>query len=474
MSGAVDRPATGPLIVGAMVRTLGAYPSGWRQPGAHADPQTDASILRRVARLAEDADLDYLFFGDWLATGPDLEFRDPYLLARIDPVSAVLYLAGVTEKIGLIATVNSTYADPYATARATASLDLLTGGRGGVNLVTGAEPRAAANHGRDAHADNEARYDRAEEFVRALRLLWESWDDDAWIADRDSGVLIDAERLRTAAFVGTQVRVEGPLNVARPPQAHPPIVHAGTSPRSRALAATEADVALIAAADPASAAATRTELRALAEASGRDPDDLKVIVPVLPVVAETDASARAVVDRLLLLVPIDDGASGHAERPGFPANRSLAAFLDAAGLPADDPARRAAVDDVVAADAAARFAEAGARVLDLVRSRTGRSVGGEHPVTWRHLIAAHAVPANFVVGGPTVIADHFELWRAAGAADGFNVLSAFQPAQFEAFAQLAAPELRRRGLLGRAGATLRERLSLGAPRLAYAPALATR
>src|SRR6478735_1515819 len=298
---------TEPLIIGAMVRTLGAYPSGWRHPGAHTDPQTDAQILRRIARLAEDARLDYLFFGDWLATGPDLEFRDPYLLARIDPLSAVLFLAGITERIGLIATVNSTYADPYATARATASLDLLTAGRGGVNLVTGAEPRAAANHGREAHADNEARYNRAEEFVLALRLLWESWDADAWVADADRGVLIDTDGLRGAAFAGAHVRVEGALNVARPPQQHPPIVHAGTSPRSRALAASEADLALIAAGDPRVAAATRAELRALAADSGRDPDDLKVIVPILPVVAETDAGARAIVARLLELVPIDDG-----------------------------------------------------------------------------------------------------------------------------------------------------------------------
>ncbi|WP_203581677.1 NtaA/DmoA family FMN-dependent monooxygenase [Microbacterium hibisci] len=459
---------TAPLIVGAMVRTLGAYPSGWRYPGAHADPRTDAAVLRRVARVAEDADLDYLFFGDWLATGPDLEFRDPYLLARIDPLSAVLYLAGVTERIGLIATVNSTYADPYATARATASLDLLTGGRAGVNLVTGAEPRAAANHGRDAHADNEARYDRAEEFVRALRLMWESWDADAWVADTGTGVLIDADGLRPAAFAGAHVRVEGPLNVARPPQSHPPIVHAGTSPRSRALAATEADLALIAAGDPAVAAATRAQLRALAEASGRRPDDLKVIVPVVPVVAETDAAARAIVDRLLLLVPIDDGAAGLAERTAFPPNRSIASFLDVAGIDPDDPLREASVDDPVTTAAAARFPEAAAHTLETVRSRTGRDLQGGHRVTWRHLIAAHAVPANFVVGGPRAIADHFELWRDAGAADGFNVLSAFQPAQFEAFASLAVPELRRRGLVGRSGETLRERLGLGAPRLLHA------
>jgi FMN-dependent oxidoreductase (nitrilotriacetate monooxygenase family) len=454
-----------PLIVGAMVRTLGAYPSGWRHPGAHRSPQTDAQILRRIARLAEDADLDYLFFGDWLATGPDLEFRDPYLLARIDPLSAVLYLAGITDRIGLIATVNSTYADPYATARATASLDVLTGGRGGVNLVTGAEPRAAGNHGREAHADNETRYDRAEEFVRALRLLWESWDAEAWVADADRGVLIDASGLRSAGFAGAHVRVEGALNVARPPQGHPPIVHAGTSPRSRALAASEADLALIAAADPAAAAATRAELRALAADSGRDPDDLKVIVPILPVVAETDAGARAIVARLLELVPIDDGRELPA---AFPATRSLAAFAAAAGVDPHHPAIAAAVDEAVPAEVAAGFTEQGARTLEQVAAWTGRTAGGREPVTWRHLIAAHAVPANPVVGDAQTVAGHLESWRNAGAADGFNVLSAFQPGQFEAFTALVVPELRRRGLVGRSGATLRERLSLGAPRLQHA------
>ena len=130
------------LIIGAMVRAIGAYPSGWRYPGAHRDPRGDAAVLRRAAEVAEAARLDYLFFGDWLATGHDLEFRDPYLVARVDPISAITYLAGVTERIGLIATANTSYADPYTLARATASVDLLSGGRAGLNLVTGAEPRA--------------------------------------------------------------------------------------------------------------------------------------------------------------------------------------------------------------------------------------------------------------------------------------------------------------------------------------------
>lgn len=453
---------TEPLIIGAMVRTLGAYPSGWRRPGAHRDPAGDAAVLRRIAEEAEAAGLDHLFFGDWLATGPDLEFRDPYLLARIDPLSAVLYLAGVTSRIGLIATVNTTYADPYATARQLASLDVLTGGRAGVNLVTGAEPRAAGNHGRDAHADNETRYDRAEEFVTALRRLWDSWAEDAWIADAERGVLIDPDGLRPADLDGAHVRVSGPLNVARPPQGQIPIVHAGTSPRSRALAATEADLALIAAPTLADAISARGTLRDIAAEAGRSPDDVRVVAPVLPVVAETDAAAHRIVESLLSLVPLAEGAQ--RGRAAFPANRTVDALADALGVAADDALRAAGFDDPVTSTQAERLGDAGAGLVERVARIAGVSPGGRHPLTWRHLVAAHAVPAAFVVGDATRIADHFETWRDEGAADGFNVLSASQPAQFEAFTRLAAPELRRRGLLrnpsGRPAETLRERLGI--------------
>ncbi len=452
---------TEPLLIGAMVRTLGAYPSGWRQPGAHRHPSDDAAVLRLIAREAEDAGLDYLFFGDWLATGPDLEFRDPYLLARIDPVSAVLHLAGVTSRIGLIATVNTTYADPYGTARQLASLDVLSGGRAGVNLVTGAEPRAAGNHGRDAHADTETRYDRAEEFVTALRRLWDSWGEDAWVADAERGVLIDPESLRAADVRGEHLRVAGPLNAARPPQGQIPIVHAGTSPRSRALAATEADLALIAAPDLAGAVATRNTLRDIAAEAGRSPEAVKVIAPVLPVVAETDADARRIVERLLALVPL---AEGHQRaRVAFPDGRTVGALADALGVAPDDPLRSAAFDAPVTSAEAARLADKGAALVERLGRIAGVGVqgsGAEHPLTWRHLVAAHAVPAAFVVGDASTIADHFESWRDNGAADGFNVLSAYQPAQFEAFTRIAAPELRRRGLLGRPGETLRDRLGV--------------
>ena len=468
-----ENPPHRPLILGAMVRTIGAYPSGWRHPEGHDTPSGDAAVLARIAELGEAAGLDYLFFGDWLATGPDLEFRDPYLLARIDPLSAITFLAGLTQRIGLIATVNTTYADAYTFARSAASVDVLSSGRAGVNLVTGAEPRAAGNHGRDAHADNESRYDRAEEFVTAVRALWSSWDADAWVADKAGGRLIDAAKLHRADFGGHYVRTTGPLNAARPPQGHLPIVHAGTSPRSREFAANHADLALIAAPELGLAKDARAHLRAAAAAAGRHPDDLRVIAPVLPVVAETTAEAQAIVDALLSLVPVDEGQG--AELPeAFPTNRSLAALLPLLDVEIDPTTP---LDQTVPREVANRFTDAGARLVRLVTERTGRTIEGEAPVTWRQLLVTHAVPASFVVGDPVTVADHFERWHTERAADGFNVLSAFQPGQFEAFTTLVVPELRRRGLLApipEGAPTLRERLGLAesssvSDRVALAP-----
>jgi alkanesulfonate monooxygenase SsuD/methylene tetrahydromethanopterin reductase-like flavin-dependent oxidoreductase (luciferase family) len=235
-------------------------------------------------------------------------------------------------------------------------------------------------------------------------------------------------------------------------------VHAGTSPRSRALAAAEADLALIAAPDLRGAVETRRTLRDLAAQAGRSPGELSVIAPVLPVVADTDADAQRIVERLLTLVPLDEGAQ--RGRTAFPSNRTVEALAEELGVAPDDVIRAAPLDAPVTADEAARLGDAGAALVARVAKLAGVGVGAEHPLTWRHLVAAHAVPAAFVVGDALTIADHVETWRDEGAADGFNVLSAFQPAQFEAFTRLAVPELRRRGLLGRDGLTLRERLGV--------------
>ena len=448
------------LIIGAMVRAIGAYPSGWRYPGAHRDPRGDSAVLRHAAQVAEAARLDYLFFGDWLATGHDLEFRDPYLVARIDPISAITYLAGITERIGLIATANTSYSDPYTLARATASVDLLSGGRAGLNLVTGAEPRAAGNHGRDFHAANESRYDRAVEFEHVLRRLWDSFEDDAIVADAATGVFLDPAKLHVTDFHGEHLSVTGPLNVARPVQGHLPLVHAGTSPRSRLFAAQSADLALVAVNGLEHAVAIREELRSLAFESGRDDRTLKVIAPVLPIVGESREHAQSIADELSELVQIaEDWPDGPPA--AFPANRSLAHLTHLVGVDVSQLSPDRAVTPALVAG----FSAAGQELVEIVAERTGRNPAGERPPTLRHLVVAASVNASMVVGTAVEIAAEFEAWGDAGAVDGFNVLSAVQPAQFEAFALGVVPELQRRGVFPTEyeGETLRDHLGLNRP-----------
>jgi FMN-dependent oxidoreductase (nitrilotriacetate monooxygenase family) len=448
------------LIIGAMVRAIGAYPSGWRYPGAHRDPRGDATVLRHAAQVAEAARLDYLFFGDWLATGHDLEFRDPYLVARIDPLSAITYLAGVTEHIGLIATANTGYADPFALARATASIDLLSGGRAGLNLATGSEPRAAGNHGQDFHLVNASRYERAAEFDEVLRRLWDSFEDDAIVADVASGVFLDPSKLHPTDFRGQFLSVDGPLNVARPVQGHLPIVHAGTSPQSRLFAARHADLALVAVSDLEHAVAIREELRSLAFESGRDDRTLKVIAPVLPIIGETREHAQSIADELSELVQIaEDWPDGPPQ--AFPANRSLAQLSTLVGLDLSGLSPDRAVTPTLLAE----FSAVGQELVEIVAERTGRSPNGERPPTLRHLVVAASVSASVIVGTAQDIATEFEAWGDAGAVDGFNVLSAIQPAQFDAFALGVVPELQRRGVFPTEyeGETLRDSLGLGRP-----------
>jgi FMN-dependent oxidoreductase (nitrilotriacetate monooxygenase family) len=449
------------IILGAVFRSLGAYPSGWRYPGAHANPLADPVVLRKTAKLAEAAGLDYLFFGDWLSTGSDLQFSDPCLLARIDPLSAVTYLAGVTRRIGLIATVNTTYSDPYSIARATASVDRLSNGRAGVNLVTGADPRADANHGHDPHNEHSIRYDRATEFVLAMQLLWDSWEDDAFTQDKATGKLIDPGKVHRADFVGEHVRVAGVLNVPRPVQGHLPLVHAGTAVRSRHLVCDLANLSIVALRSRDEAVAFTAGLKAQAAAIGRDPDEIKVITPILPIVAETTEEAWEIFDTLIALVPLDDD-SQVAGSPDFPKGRTIRALSGVVGV-ALGPRH---LDDEVSARDAARFGELGHSLIETVTARTGRKIGSlTRPVTFRHLLVTHLIPSAVVVGDARAVADHFEAWFRAGAVDGFNVLTAFMGDQFEAFTQLVVPELVRRGLFRTKyeGRTLRDHLGLKRP-----------
>ncbi|BCW44917.1 monooxygenase [Arthrobacter sp. StoSoilB5] len=447
------------IIIGAMFRAVGAYPSGWRYPGAHHDPHDDAEVIRATALEAERAGLDYIFFGDWLATGPDLEFRDPYLAARIEPLSAVGFLAGVTSRIGLIATVNATYSDAYTLARTSASVDRLSGGRLGLNIVTGAEPRAAANHGREAHWGNEQRYDSAEELIDALRLLWDSWGDGALVADQESGTYLNPDRLHRADFQGEHHPVAGPLNVLRPIQGHVPLVHAGTSTRSRELVHSRADLALLGLSGIAEAAVETAALGREIAAKGRDPQAVKTLTPVLPIIGATVEEAWDIHDFLVSRVPVSPGP--HDGREGFPDTRSLAALNDTLGFPAAD----FDLDAEVSVADAAGFSPRGRDLIDLVARRSGRVPGSQRPVRWRDLLVNQLVPYSVVVGTPVQVADYLQTWHEEGGVDGFNVLTPYLGDQFERFTRGVIPELRARGLFREAyqGTTLRDHLGLTVP-----------
>ena len=446
------------LILGLTVRALGAWPAGWRHPGAHRDPAVDGAVLARLATSAEKAGLDFLFFGDWLATAPEYQYTDPYLLARIEPFAAVGYLAALTERIGLIVTANSVHSDPYAVARATASLDLLSRGRIGLNLATGAEARSASNFGSDVVPSAPDRLAAAAEYLEIVRSLWDSWQDDAIVADDGTGEFIDPTRIVATNFTGYYHSSSGPLNVLRPPQGHPPVMLAGSSSGARDLGATYADICLVSPPTLDDAIVAYADAKERVAASGRDPRAHHLVTPILPIAGRTRAEAWDRYDRLVDLVQLEDLRGAPA---GLPANRTLRALAGVLGVPLTG----VQLDEAVPLRVSARFSELGRRLVEVVRSRSGRTIGGERSTTYRHLLVAHSVVAPIIVGSADDIANHLETWFRRSAIDGFTVLTPYLDDQLDAFTELVLPELQRRGLFrtGYTGTTLRDHLGLPVP-----------
>jgi FMN-dependent oxidoreductase (nitrilotriacetate monooxygenase family) len=448
------------MVIGATVRTLGAWPSGWRFPGAHRNPADDPALLRRIAAEAEAARLHFLFFGDWLATSTEFEHTDPYLLARIEPFAAIGYLAAITEQIGLIATVSSSHSEPYSTARASASIDLLSGGRVGLSIASGSEPRSASNFGWDrVHAD-EDRIAASGEFIQILRGLWDSWEDGAFLANAETGQLVDGDRIHTLNFIGQHRSSSGPLNVLRPPQGHPPISVVGAAAGSRELAARQANLSFVSPRSFAEGQESYAKAKLDAAQHGRDPREFILVAPILPIVAPTREEAYEIYDRLVALVPVET-AAGVDTGLALPSNRTIRSLAGVLGVALTG----VLIDEIVPVRMAARFSSLGKELVEVVRARSGRSIGGPRPITYRQLIVAHAVNAPVVVGSTIDIADHLEKWFTSGVVDGFTVLSAFLGEQFTAFTTLVIPELQRRDLFPReyVGTTLREHLGLPVP-----------
>lgn len=429
------RPRT--LHLGLFHQPLGRHPAAWRQEAAQGHPE-DVDWAIRLARKAEEGLFDMFFVADNLA-GPEPGAQGK--AGGLEPVTLLSALAVATSRIGLVGTISTSFSEPYNVARLLASLDHISRGRAGWNVVTTQSDRAAENFGLEVLPDHAARYARADEFVRIVRGLWDSWADDALVIDKRSGVFLDTDRVRLLGHKGAHFSVRGPLNISRPPQGHPVIVQAGSSRDGIGLAATQADLAFTAQDTIADSLAYRAALDAASRAGGRSP--LKVLPGIMPIVGRSDAEAREKFAALQEHTDIAAGIRQLSGRWGY----------DLSTHPLDGP-----------------VPEPGERVHGESRVRLLLNKARAENYTLREL-AALAIASHghrIVLGSPETIADDLQDWFEQGAADGFNLIPASMPDGLDDFVDLVVPVLQERGLFRRRyeEATLRERFGLSIPRLA--------
>ncbi|RXT97210.1 nitrilotriacetate monooxygenase [Pseudomonas syringae] len=430
------------MKLGAFLMATGHHVAAWRHPDVPADAGLDFKHYRHVARVAEAAKFDALFVADSVAAATgDIASR----MARSDhfePLTLLSALSAVTEHIGLIATATTTYNEPYHVARKFASLDHLSGGRAGWNLVTSDAAAEAQNFGRAEHVAHAERYSRAREFHQVVTGLWDSWADDAFTRDKASGEYYDPARLHVLDHQGEHFRVKGPLNVARSPQGQPVVVQAGSSEVGRDLAAQTAEVVFTAQTSLASAQAFYADIKGRLRAFGRDADSLKIMPGVFIVVAETEALAKAKFESFQELVEPQVGVAL--------LGRMLGNF-DLSGYPLDGPLPELPLTDSGQRSRQKLLTEL-ADQENLTLTQLGRRIAGGR---------GH----YSLIGTPEQIADELQRWFEQGAADGFNVLVPHLPGGLEDVAQLLVPELQRRGLFRTEyeGTTLRENLGLQRP-----------
>ncbi|NQX69118.1 LLM class flavin-dependent oxidoreductase [Paenibacillus alba] len=423
--------------------STGHHETSWRHPATTPELITDIHYYTKLAQMAEKAKLDSLFLADALVLTPAIKYK---VSAGLEPFTMLSALAMGTERIGLIGTVSTTYNEPYNVARMFASLDHISGGRAGWNSVTSVGDVTAVNFGMEQHPKHEERYERAKEFLDVLKQLWDSWDDDAIIADKESGIYCDFDhKIHPIHHEGKHFKVRGPLNICRSPQGYPVLVQAGSSEAGMNLAAETAEVIFTAQDTLEHGIAFYANVKQRMQAYGRSRDELKILPGFSPIVGVTQAEARDKQEQLTQLASIELGLVRlsnlfETDLRRFP----LDVPLDLDALPSIDQVK----------GQKARFQ----MFCEMVH---------HHHLTLRQLIlrTASARGHYTVAGTPEHIADVMEEWMTKEAADGFNVMPPYFPDGFEDFVNLVVPELQRRGLFRTeyTGRTLRDHLGLKRP-----------
>jgi FMN-dependent oxidoreductase (nitrilotriacetate monooxygenase family) len=420
---------------GVFVLGTGNHSAGWRTEGATMS-SCSFPVMQTIARTAERGKFDLFFISDGLAMEPG---DHPSFVSRFEPLTLLSALSTVTTHIGLGATVSTSFGEPYHVARAFASLDHLSNGRAGWNVVTSAHDKAALNFSKSKLAEHDLRYEIATEFVDVVRGLWDCWEDGAIVADKATGTYIDASRIRPLDHKGRFYSVKGPLNIERTPQGHPVIIQAGGSPPGQELSARSADLVFsVVNGDKTSAKAAYDSLKQRVVRHGRAPHEVPILPGVMTIIGETDEQAREQLARLQSWLTPTNALALVSQRIGF----------DISGYPLDGPVP----DFPEKTERGQAFSRA---LLDMAR---------REKMTLRDLYNVTAAARGHWVtyGTPKKIADTLEEWFTEGLADGFVVMPSYFPGAFDDFVDKVVPELQRRGLYRTeyAGTTLRSHLGL--------------
>lgn len=430
------------MKLGAFLQPFGHHVAAWRYAGTQVNAANDMQHHIELAQTAERGLFDMLFVADTLT----LWGTDPQVLSRMahvawmEPITLMSALSVVTKNLGLVCTASTTYDEPFLLARRFGSLDIISGGRAGWNLITSANASEAFNFSRETHPDKDQRYQRAREFADVVVGLWESWDDDAFIRDKESGRFFHPDKLHVLNYKGKHFSVRGPLNVARSRQGHPVMVQAGASDDGRDLAAETADVVFTAHPSLESAQAFYKDLKQRAAEVGRNPAHVKIMPGFFVTVGRTKAEAEDKFARVQALIHPDVGV------------RLLSNFLgfELSGYPVDGPLPEIPPSRVTSTRVQL--------LTDLARSEN---------LTIRQLYTRIAGGRGHIqfIGTPTEVADELERWFTGAAADGFNIMPPVLPQGLDDFVEMVIPELQRRGLFRTAyeGTTLRENLGLPWP-----------
>jgi FMN-dependent oxidoreductase (nitrilotriacetate monooxygenase family) len=432
------------MNLGAFFMLPGHHVAAWRHPDSHTNDILSFDLYRKLAETAERGKFDMIFFADGYAVhdrnGIGIEQT---VNVRPDPVTLLAALAVATKHIGLAATASTTYNEPFHLARKFATIDHLSNGRAGWNVVTSSSEEEALNFSKEHHLEHNVRYERAEEFVEVAKKLWDSWEDDAVLVNKEAAKFADSNRVHHVNHKGNWFSIKGPLNISRPVQGHPVIIQAGSSEAGKELAAKAAEVIFTAWQTMGEAQGFYRDVKGRLQKYGRTEESLKIMPGVFPVIGLTEKEAEEKKQHLVELIP---------EQIGVGLLSALISY-DLSGYPIDKPLPD--LPDIKDINGAK------------TRFQLIKDLGDRERLTIRQLYqrVAGARGHREIKGTPIQIADQLQEWFENGAADGFNIMPPYLPGGLDDFVQLVIPELQNRGLFREeyTGQTLRDHLGLSRP-----------